>query len=147
MAQARKKQVTAVVRLEIPAGEATPSPPVGPALGQHGLNLPDFCKDFNNHTKHIDKGLPVPVVVTVYEDRKYEFKTKTTPAAFLLKKAAALQKGSGRPNTEKLGSVTRQQLEEIAHQKQANLTSKDLEAAVRTIAGTARSMGIEVKSS
>ena len=145
-AQASKKPIAALVRIQIPAGEASPTPPVGPVLGQHGINIPDFCKSFNNQTKSMDKGMPVAVVITVYEDRKFDFRLKTTPAAYLLKKAAGLTKASGRPNTEKVGSVSRQQLEEIVKKKQPDLTAKDLDAAVRTIAGTARSMGIEVKS-
>lgn len=145
MAKAKNKPVLARVKLQVPAGEASPSPPIGPALGQHGINLMDFCKAFNDQTRNVEKGLPVPVVMTVYEDRKFEFYTKTTPASVLLKKAAKLEKASGRPNTEKAGSVTRRQIEEIVRQKRPDLTAKRLEAAVRTIAGTARSMGIEIK--
>lgn len=145
MAKPKSKTVLSVVKLQIPAAEASPAPPIGPALGQHGINIADFCKTFNDRTKNLEKGLPVPVVITVYEDKKFEFQTKTIPAAVLLKKAANVKKASGRPNTEKVGSVSRQQVEEIVKQKQVDLTAKDLEAAVRTISGTARSMGIEVK--
>jgi large subunit ribosomal protein L11 len=129
----------------VPAQSANPSPPVGPALGQHGVNIMEFCKAFNAQTQEIEKDLPVPVVITVYNDKSFTFVTKTTPAAILLKKAAGLKSGSGRPNTEKVGTVTRAQLEEIAKTKDADLTAADLDAAVRTIAGTARSMGLNVE--
>ncbi len=141
-----KKKIAGYVRLQIKAGEANPSPPVGPALGQQGVNIMEFCKAFNGRTKDIEKGLPIPVVITVYADRSFTFITKTPPAAVLLKKMVLKGKsGSARPNTEKVGKVTREQLEEIAKIKEPDITAADLEAAVRTIAGTARSMGIEVE--
>ena len=133
------------IKLQVPAGSANPSPPVGPALGQHGLNIMEFCKAFNAQTQNIEKGLPIPVVITVYSDRSFTFVMKTPPAAILLKKAAGIQSGSGRPNTEKVGTVTRAQLEEIAKMKEPDLTAADLDAAVRTIAGSARSMGLNVE--
>jgi large subunit ribosomal protein L11 len=139
------KKVTGYIKLQVPAGQANPSPPVGPALGQHGVNIMEFCKAFNAETQSIEPGLPVPVVITVYNDRSFTFITKTPPAAVLLRKAAGVQKGSGTPNTEKVGKVTRAQLEEIANTKNPDLTAADLDAAVRTIAGTARSMGLEVE--
>ena len=139
------KKVTGYIKLQVPAGQANPSPPVGPALGQHGVNIMEFCKAFNAETQGIEPGLPVPVVITVYNDRSFTFLTKTPPAAVLLRKAAGIQKGSGTPNTEKVGKVTRAQLEEIANTKNPDLTAADLDAAVRTIAGTARSMGLEVE--
>ena len=139
------KKVQAYVKLQVPAGQANPSPPVGPALGQHGVNIMEFCKAFNAHTQSQEPGLPVPVVITVYADRSFTFVTKTPPAAVLLRKAAGIDKGSGTPNTEKLGKVTREQLEEIARTKMPDLTAADMDAAVRTIAGSARSAGIEVE--
>ena len=139
------KKVQAYVKLQVPAGQANPSPPVGPALGQHGVNIMEFCKAFNAHTQNQEPGLPVPVVITVYADRSFTFVTKTPPAAVLLRKAAGLDKGSGTPNTEKLGKVTREQLEDIARTKMPDLTAADMDAAVRTIAGSARSAGIEVE--
>ena len=139
------KKVMAVVKLQCPAGQANPAPPVGPALGQHGVNIMEFCKAFNAQTQNLEKGMPVPVVITVYGDRSFTFIMKTPPAAILLKKAAGIQSGSGRPNTEKVGKVTRAQLEEIAKTKEPDLTAADLEAAVRTIAGSARSMGLAVE--
>jgi len=139
------KKVTGYIKLQVPAGQANPSPPVGPALGQHGVNIMEFCKAFNAETQGIEPGLPVPVVITVYNDRSFTFITKTPPAAVLLRKAAGVQKGSGTPNTDKVGKVTRAQLEEIANTKNPDLTAADLDAAVRTIAGTARSMGLEVE--
>ena len=139
------KKVQAYVKLQVPAGQANPSPPVGPALGQHGVNIMEFCKAFNAHTQNQEPGLPVPVVITVYADRSFTFVTKTPPAAVLLRKAAGIDKGSGTPNTEKLGKVTREQLEEIARTKMPDLTAADMDAAVRTIAGSARSAGIEVE--
>ena len=129
----------------MPAGQANPSPPVGPALGQHGVNIMDFCKAFNAETQSTEQGLPVPVVITVYADRSFTFETKTPPAAVLLRKAANIAKGSGTPNSEKVGKVNRSQLEEIAKIKMPDLTAADLDAAVKTIAGTARSSGIEVE--
>ena len=141
-----KKKASAYVRLQVKAGEATPSPPVGPALGQHGVNIMEFCKAFNEATKHIEKGLPTPVIITVYADRKFTFVTKTPPASVLLKKIVLKgKKGSSTPNTEKVGKATRAQLEEIAKMKEPDLTAADLNAAVRTIAGTASSMGIDVE--
>lgn len=139
------KKITGYIRLQIKAGEANPSPPVGPALGQHGVNIMEFCKVFNAATQNIEKGLPTPVIITVYVDRSFSFITKTPPASVLLKKLVLNGKnGSARPNVEKVGKVTRQQLEEIAKIKVPDLTAADLEAAIRTIAGTARSIGIEV---
>lgn len=139
------KKVQAYIKLQVAAGKANPSPPVGPALGQHGVNIMEFCKAFNAETQSMEPGLPVPVVITVYTDRSFTFIKKTPPAAILLKKAAGISSGSGRPNTEKVGKVTRAQLEEIATAKQPDLTAADLDAAVRTIAGTARSMGLNVE--
>ena len=136
------KKIEAYIKLQVPAGGANPSPPVGPALGQHGVNIMEFCKAFNAQTQSMENGLPVPVVITVYADRSFTFITKTPPAAVLLKKAAGLKSGSGRPNTEKVGNVTRAQMEEIATIKMPDLTAADMDAAVRTIAGTARSMGL-----
>ena len=139
------KKVLAYIKLQVKAGQANPSPPVGPALGQHGVNIMEFCKAFNAQTQNVEKGLPVPVVITVYSDRSFTFIMKTPPAAILLKKAAGIQSGSGRPNTEKVGTVTRAQLEEIAKTKEPDLTAANLDAAVRTIAGSARSMGLNVE--
>ncbi len=139
------KKIEAYIKLQVPAGQANPSPPVGPALGQHGVNIMEFCKAFNASTQSMENGMPVPVVITVYADRSFTFITKTPPASVLLKKAAGLKSGSGRPNTEKVGTVTRAQLEEIATTKMADLTAADMDAAVRTIAGSARSMGLVVE--
>jgi large subunit ribosomal protein L11 len=139
------KKITGFIKLQVAAGSANPSPPVGPALGQKGVNIMEFCKAFNAATDSIDKGAPVPVVITVYEDRSFTFETKTPPASYLLKKAAGIKSGSGRPNTEKVGKVTRAQLEEIAKTKEPDLTAADLDAAVNTIAGSARSMGLVVE--
>ena len=139
------KQIDGYIKLQVPAGAASPSPPVGPALGQHGLNLMDFCNAFNAKTNDMEKGLPVPVVITVYEDKSFDFIVKTTPASILIKKAAGLKKGSGTPNSLKVGKVSRAQLEEIAKIKDPDLTAADMEAAVRTLEGSARSAGIEVK--
>jgi len=139
------KQIDGYIKLQVPAGSASPSPPVGPALGQHGLNLMDFCNAFNAKTNNIEKGLPVPVVITVYEDKSFDFIVKTTPASILIKKAAGLKKGSGTPNSLKVGKVSRSQLEEIAKIKDPDLTAADMDAAVRTLEGSARSAGIEVK--
>ncbi len=139
------KKINAFIKLQVKAGEANPSPPVGPALGQHGVNIMEFCKAFNAQTQSYEKGLPLPVVITVFSDRSFSFIIKTPPAAFLLIKAAGIPKGSGRPNTQKVGKVTRAQLEEIATTKMADLTAADMDAAVNTIAGTARSMGLEVE--
>lgn len=139
------KKVQAYIKLQVKAGQANPSPPVGPALGQHGVNIMEFCKAFNAATQNLEPGLPTPVVITVYSDRSFTFITKTPPAAILLKKAAGIKSGSGEPNKKKVGKVTVEQLEEIAKTKEPDLTSSDLEAAVRTIAGTARSMGLDVE--
>jgi large subunit ribosomal protein L11 len=136
------KKVTGYIKLQVKAGEANPSPPVGPALGQRGVNIMEFCKQFNAATQKIEKGTPLPVIITVYSDRSFTFVVKTPPATVLLKKALGLQRGSSRPNTEKVGRVTRAQLEEIAKIKMPDLTAADLDAAVRTIAGSARSMGL-----
>lgn len=139
------KKVEAYIKLQVPAGKANPSPPVGPALGQHGVNIMEFCKAFNAQTQNVEPGAPVPVVISVYSDRSFTFEMKTPPAAFLLRKAAGITKGSGRPNTEKVGKVTREQLEEIARIKAPDLTASDMDAAVRTIAGSAVSAGLEVE--
>lgn len=138
------KKVLAVVKLQCPAGKANPAPPVGPALGQHGVNIVEFCKAYNARTQD-QQGLIIPAVITVYADRSFTFELKTPPAAVLLKKAAKVEKGSGEPNKEKVGKVTRKQLEEIAGQKMADLNANDIDAAVNIIAGTARSMGLEVE--
>ena len=137
------KKIQSYVKLQVPAGQANPSPPVGPALGQHGLNIMEFCKVFNAQTQNVEPGLPVPVIVTIYSDKSFSFVSKTTPASILLKKAAGVKSGSGTPNSEKVGKVNRSQLEEIAKTKEPDLTAASVDAAVRTIAGTARSMGIE----
>lgn len=139
------KKINGYVRLQVKAGEANPSPPVGPALGQQGVNIMEFCKAFNAATAKLEKGLPIPVVITVYSDRSFTFITKTPPASILLKKKLGLASGSGKPNTEKVGKATRAQLEDIAKLKQPDLTAASLDAAVRTIAGTARSMGIDTE--
>jgi large subunit ribosomal protein L11 len=139
------KKVEAYIKLQVAAGKANPSPPVGPALGQHGLNIMEFCKAFNAQTQGVEAGSPIPVVISVYSDRSFTFELKTSPASYLLKKAAGIKSGSGRPNTEKVGTVTRAQLEEIAKTKEVDLTAADLDAAVRTIAGSARSMGLNVE--
>lgn len=138
------KVVSGYIKLQIPAGQANPAPPVGPALGQHGVNIMEFCKAYNAATQD-QAGLVIPVVITVYEDRSFSFETKSPPAAVLLKKAAGLAKGSGVPNRDKVGKVTRAQLEEIVETKKNDLNANDMDAAVRIIAGTARSMGIEVE--
>ncbi len=137
------KKVTGFIKLQIPAGQATPAPPVGPALGQHGVNIMEFCKTFNARTQG-QQGLIIPVVITIYSDRSFTFVTKTPPAAVLLLKAAGIQKGSGVPNKNKVGKVTRKQVEEIAKTKMPDLNAASLEAAIKTVEGTARSMGIEV---
>lgn len=138
------KKVAAYIKLQVPAGAANPSPPVGPALGQHGVNIMEFCKTFNARTQSVENGMPIPVVITVYSDRSFTFITKTPPAAVLLKKAAGIPKGSGEPNTKKVGTVTRAQLEEIAKLKEPDITAASIDAAIRTIAGSARSMGLIV---
>ena len=139
------KKVDAYIKLQVPAGSANPSPPVGPALGQHGVNIMEFCKAFNAKTQNVEKDLPVPVVITVYNDKSFTFITKTPPAAVLLLKAAGIKSGSGEPHIKKVGKVSRAQLEEIATTKMEDLTAADMDAAVRTIAGTARSMGLETE--
>ncbi len=139
------KKVSNYIKLQVPAGQANPSPPVGPALGQHGVNIMEFCKAFNAETQGVEPGLPIPVVITVYNDRSFTFISKTPPASVLLRKAAGIDKGSGTPNTEKVGTVNRRQLEEIASTKMPDLTAADMDAAVRTVAGTARSMGVETE--
>ena len=139
------KKVAAYIKLQVPAGQANPSPPVGPALGQHGVNIMEFCKAFNAKTQSMENGMPIPVIITVYADRSFSFITKTPPASVLLKKAAGIPKGSGEPNVNKVGSVNRAQLEEIVKTKEPDLTAADMDAAVRTIAGSARSMGITVE--
>jgi large subunit ribosomal protein L11 len=139
------KKVQGYIKLQIPAGQANPSPPVGPALGQQGVNIMEFCKAFNAQTQTLEKGLPTPVIITVYSDRSFNFILKTPPASVLLRKALGIEKGSGTPNTAKVGKVTRKQLEEIAKTKMPDLTAADLDAAVRTIAGSARSMGVDVE--
>jgi len=139
------KKVQGYIKLQVPAGSANPSPPIGPALGQQGVNIMEFCKQFNAQTQKMEKGLPIPVIITVYTDRSFTFIMKTPPAAVLIRKAIGIEKGSGTPNTAKVGKISRQQLEEVAKQKQPDLTAADLEAAVRTIAGSARSMGVDVE--
>ena len=139
------KKVNGYVKLQVPAGAANPSPPIGPALGQQGVNIMEFCKQFNAQTQKLEKGLPIPVIITVYSDRSFTFVMKTPPAAVLIRKAIGIEKGSGTPNTAKVGKISRKQLEEIAKLKQPDLTAADLDAAVRTIAGSARSMGVDVE--
>jgi large subunit ribosomal protein L11 len=139
------KKVNGYVKLQVPAGAANPSPPIGPALGQQGVNIMEFCKQFNAQTQKVEKGLPIPVIITVYSDRSFTFVMKTPPAAVLIRKAIGIEKGSGTPNTSKVGKISRQQLEEIAKLKTPDLTAANLEAAVRTIAGSARSMGVDVE--
>lgn len=139
------KKVTAYIKLQVAAGKANPSPPIGPALGQHGVNIMEFCKAFNAQTQQLEAGMPLPVVITVYNDRSFTFITKTPPASFLLKKAAGIKSGSSNPNTKKVGKVTVAQLEEIARTKGSDLSAASLDAAVRTLAGSARSMGLEVE--
>lgn len=139
------KKVEGYIKLQVAAGKANPSPPVGPALGQKGLNIMEFCKAFNAQTQSMEPGAPVPVIITAYSDRSFSFEIKTPPAAFLLRKAAGVKSGSAKPNSNKVGTVTRAQLEEIATTKQKDLTAADMDAAVRTIAGSARSMGINVE--
>ena len=138
------KKVTAYIKLQVAAGKANPSPPVGPALGQRGVNIMEFCKAFNAATQGIEVGLPIPVVITVYADRSFTFITKTPPASVLIRKAVGITKGSARPNTEKVAKITRAQLEAIANQKMPDLTAASMDAAVRTLAGSARSAGIDV---
>ena len=139
------KKLSNYIKLQVPAGAANPSPPVGPALGQHGLNIMEFCKAFNAQTQDVENGMPLPVIISVYSDKSFTFEIKTPPAAVLLRKAAGVPKGSGTPNIAKVGKVTRAQLEEIATIKMADLNANDMDAAVRIIAGSARSMGIDVE--
>lgn len=139
------KKIVNYIKLQVPANEANPSPPVGPALGQHGLNIMEFCKAFNAQTQEVEKGMPLPVVIAVFNDKSFTFEIKTPPAAVLLKKAAGISKGSGTPNSDKVGKVTRAQLEEIAQTKMKDLNANDMDAAVKIIAGSARSMGLEVE--
>ena len=139
------KKIETYIKLQVPAGEAKPSPPVGPALGQHGVNIMEFCKTFNADTQEMETGLPVPVIITVYTDKSFSYVLKTTPASVLLKKAAAVEKGSAEPNRNKVGKVSRNQLEEIAKVKMPDLSAYDMDQAVRIIAGSARSMGIETE--
>jgi large subunit ribosomal protein L11 len=139
------KKIVGYIKLQVPAGKANPSPPIGPALGQRGLNIMEFCKTFNAQTQGMEPGLPVPVVITAYQDKSFTFVMKTPPASILIKKAAKIDKGSQRPHTDKVGKITRAQAEEIAKAKMADLTAADLDAAVRTIAGSARSMGVTVE--
>ena len=139
------KKIVGYIKLQVPAGKANPSPPIGPALGQRGLNIMEFCKTFNAQTQGMEPGLPVPVVITAYQDKSFTFVMKTPPASILIKKAAKIDKGSQRPHTDKVGKITRVQAEEIAKAKMADLTAADLDAAVRTIAGSARSMGVTVE--
>jgi len=139
------KKVVGLIKLQVPAGKANPSPPIGPALGQRGLNIMEFCKAFNAQTQKLEPGLPVPVVITAYQDKSFTFVMKTPPASVLISKAAKIEKGSARPNTDKVGKITRAQAEEIAKAKMPDLTAADLNAAVRTIAGSARSMGVDVE--
>lgn len=139
------KKIAGFIKLQVPAGKANPSPPIGPALGQRGLNIMEFCKAFNAKTQSFEAGMPIPVIITAYVDKSFTFTMKTPPATFLIKKAAGIQKGSSRPNTEKVAKLTRKQAEEIATMKKPDLTAADMDAAVRTIAGSARSMGITVE--
>ena len=139
------KKITGYIKLQVPAGSANPSPPIGPALGQQGVNIMEFCKQFNAQTQQLEKGLPIPVVITVYADRSFTFIMKTPPASVLIRKQLGIEKGSGTPNTTKVGKINRKQLEEVAKTKQPDLTAADLDAAVRTIAGSARSMGVDVE--
>ncbi len=139
------KKIVGFIKLQVPAGKANPSPPIGPALGQRGLNIMEFCKAFNAQTQGVEPGLPIPVVITAYADKSFTFIMKTPPATILIKKAAGIQKGSPTPNLTKVGTLTREQAEEIARTKEPDLTASDMDAAVRTIAGTARSMGITVE--
>ena len=139
------KKIVGFIKLQVPAGKANPAPPIGPALGQHGVNIMEFCKAFNARTQGVEPGLPIPVVITAFADKSFTFIMKTPPATILIKKAAKIQKGSARPHTEKVGKITRAQAEEIAKTKAPDLTAADMDAAVRTIAGSARSMGIVVE--
>ncbi|MCS6936648.1 MAG: 50S ribosomal protein L11 [Candidatus Bipolaricaulota bacterium] len=144
---AKKKQVVGVVKLQLPAGQATPAPPVGPALAEHKINIAEFCKRFNDATKNEEKGLIIPAVITIYSDRSFDFVLKKPPASELLKRAAGISAGSGQPNTQKVGKITKEQLRKIAEMKMPDMNCYDLEAAMRTLAGTARNMGIEIVES
>jgi large subunit ribosomal protein L11 len=139
------KKIVGFVKLQVPAGKANPSPPIGPALGQRGLNIMEFCKAFNAQTQGLEPGLPIPVVITAYQDKSFTFVMKTPPTSVLIKKAAGIDKGSAKPHLDKVGKLTRAQAEQIAKTKTPDLTAADLEAAVRTVAGSARSMGVEVE--
>jgi large subunit ribosomal protein L11 len=139
------KKIVGFIKLQVPAGKANPSPPIGPALGQRGLNIMEFCKAFNAQTQGVEPGLPIPVVITAYADKSFTFVMKTPPASILIKKAAKIDKGSAKPHTDKVGKLTRAQVEEIARAKMKDLTAADLEAAMRTVAGSARSMGVTVE--
>ena len=139
------KKVEALIKLQVPAGQANPSPPLGPALGQRGVNIMEFCKAFNSETQNLEPGMPIPCVITVYADRSFSYVTRTPPASVLLRQALGLDKGSPTPNTDKMGTVTRVQLEEIAKKKMPDLNTDDLDAAIRIVAGSARSMGVEVE--
>ncbi len=139
------KKITGYIKLQVPAGKANPAPPIGPALGQHGVNIMEFCKAFNAKTAQADPDMKIPVVITVYADRSFTFETKTPPVADLLKKAAGIPKGSGRPNKEKIGTVTRAQVEEVAKTKMPDLNAANLEGAIKTVEGTARSMGLTIE--
>ena len=139
------KKIVGFVKLQVPAGKANPSPPIGPALGQRGLNIMEFCKAFNAQTQGMEPGMPIPVVITAFADKSFTFVMKTPPATYMIKKAAGITKGSSKPHTDKVGKITRQQAEEIATVKRADLTAADMDAAVRTLAGSARSIGLEVE--
>ena len=139
------KKITGYIKLQVPAGKANPAPPIGPALGQHGVNIMEFCKAFNAKTSNMDPDLKIPVVITVYADRSFTFETKTPPAADLLKKAAGVPKGSGKPNKEKVGSISRDKIEEIARLKMPDLNTTNVESAIKTIEGTARNMGLNIE--
>lgn len=142
---AKVKQIKTLIKLQIPAGAANPAPPVGPALGQHGVNIMDFCKQFNEKTRKLEQGVPIPVVITVFEDRTFTFITKMPPMAALIKKAAGLAKGSGEPNKTKVGKMNLKQVEEVARQKLVDLNTKDVKQAMEMVKGTARSMGVEIE--
>ena len=139
------KKIVGLIKLQVPAGKANPSPPIGPALGQRGLNIMEFCKAFNAQTQKVEPGLPLPVVITAYADKSFSFIIKTPPTTVLIKKAAGIESGSAKPHTDKVGKISRKQVEEIAKMKQPDLTAADMDAAVKTIAGSARSMGVEVE--
>jgi large subunit ribosomal protein L11 len=140
------KKIIGFIKLQVPAGKANPSPPIGPALGQRGLNIMEFCKAFNAQTQGVEPGLPLPVVITAFQDKSFTFIIKTPPTSVLIRKAVKIEKGSAKPHTDKVGRLSRAQVEQIAKQKQPDLTAADLEAAMRTVAGSARSMGVEVEA-